>query len=300
MNDELLTELSEVVDQPPAQDEAVLNVEAPADPTPQARDESGKFAGKEPATEPSKDEPKVPETKLEAPAKEPRTIPLAAHLEERKALKAELDAMKAQLAALQNPPKAPAPEPDYTQDPKAYTDHKVQTALEKLQAFEQNTSQKLQSVEQTAAQVAEATQTQQFLQAVNSAEQDFVKTQPDYYDAVNHIRNVRLAQLQIFNPEMTQEQMHSLIRNEEIGMAMRLAQAGRNPIVEAYKLARVHGYAPKQAAAPAIDLPKVAGPKQLPPDQTLGSGASDGADVEDGKTDPFEQAFGEMFKRKSA
>jgi hypothetical protein len=298
MNDELLTSLTEVIEQPPALPEAELNVEAPADAPAQARDESGKFAPKD---EKPKDEPKA-EAPKEQPKPEPkqeqRTIPLAAHLEERRALKAELDAMKAQLAALQNPPKAPAPEPDYAADPKAYTDHKVQTALEKLSALEQ----KQTTVEQTTQQVAQQTETQQFLQAVSTAEADFVKQQPDYFDAVNHIRQVRLQQLQIFNPDMPQEQMYAMIRNEEIGMAMQLAKAGRNPVHAAYALAKAHGYQPKQQQqqAPALELPKVPSPKQLPPDQTLGSSAGDATDIQDDKADPFEQAFGEMFKRKSA
>jgi hypothetical protein len=294
MNDDQLLSLTEVAEAP-VLPEAELNVEAPADKEPVARDESGKFAAKEPAKEPAKVEAEAkPEQKPEA--KEPRTIPLAAHLEERRALKAELDAVRAEIAALKNPPKAPPPEPDYTQDPKAYTDHKVQTALEKLQALEQKTA----TVEQNTQQVAQHTEQQQFLQQVSIAEQEFVKTQPDYFDAVNHIRQVRLQQIQMFSPEVTQEQAIQMIRSEEINMALGLAKSGRNPITTAYQLAKAYGYQPKQAAPP-VELPKVAGPRQLPPDQTLGTGASDGAEVNDGTPDPFEQAFADMFKpRKSA
>lgn len=301
MNDEQLMSLTEVVEQPPALPEAELNVEAPADKEPIARDESGKFAGKD------KEEPaKVEAPKLEAPKEQPkqeqRTIPLAAHLEERRALKAELDAVRAEIAALKNPPKAPAPEPDYTADPKAYTDHKVQSVLEKLQATEQAATQKLQTVEQTAQQVAQQTEQNNFLQAVSAAEQEFIKTQPDYIDAVNHIRQVRFKQIQMFNPEVTPEQAMQVIRDEEIGMAMQLARSGRNPITTAYDLAKAYGYQPKQQQqqAAAVELPKVPGPKQLPPDQTLGTGAATETGEDDGK-DPFETAFSEMFKpRKSA
>jgi translation initiation factor IF-2 len=304
MNDEQLLSLTEVVEQP-ALPEAELNVEAPADKEPIARDESGKFAAKEPAKEPAKVEPKE-EPKLEAPKEqpkqEPRTIPLAAHLEERKALKAQLDAMQAELAALKNPPKPPAPEPEYNADPKAYTDHKVQSVLQQLEQVKGETTKQLETTQQTAAQAAEQAQQQQFLQAISAAESDFVKTQPDYFDAVQHIRQVRLQQIQMFNPEVTQEQAAQIIRNEEIGMAVQLARSGRNPITTAYQLAKAYGYQPKQAKAaePALELPKVPTPKQLPPDQTLGTGAAAG-DVTDDQPDPFEQAFGEMFKpRKSA
>jgi hypothetical protein len=84
-------------------------------------------------------------------------------------------------------------------------------------------------------------------------------------------------------------------------MAMQLAQRGQNPITTAYELAKAYGYQPKQAKAaePALELPKVAGQKQLPPDQTLGTGAASEAELDDAK-DPFETAFGEMFKRKTA
>lgn len=293
----LLPEI-ETTDTPPAEPEVIVTTDPPADKEPQARGEDGKFTG-EAKKEADKAPEAKPEPKVEAkPEPKERTIPLAAHLEERRALKAELDAVRAEIAALKNPPKAPAPEPAYEQDPKAYTDHKVQTALEKLQALEQKT----QTVEQTTQQATEQVMQQRFLQDLSAAETMFVKENPDYFDAIGHIRQVRARQLQMFDPNITQEQISQVIRNEEIGMAIQLARAGRNPITTAYELAQAYGYQRRQPKpAEGLDLPKVPAPKKLPPEQTLGSGDGGATqEVEAESQDPFEDAFKEMFARKRA
>lgn len=297
--DSLLPEIE--TDAPPPEPEVTVTTDPPADKEPQSRGEDGKFKGKEPEKADKAPEAK-PEPKVEAkPEPKERTIPLAAHLEERKALKAELDAMKAELAALRNPPKAPEPEPAYEQDPKGYTDHKLKGVLQQLEQIKGETSKQIETTQQTAQQAQEQALQQRFIQDVQAAEAAFVKENPDYYDALAHMRSIRLQQLQIFNPEMTQEQMVATIRQEELGMAMQLARAGKNPISSAFQLAQAYGYQRKQAkAAEGVDLPKVPKQAQLPPDQTLGSGGAGDKEVEVESTDPFEDAFKEMFARKRA
>lgn len=292
--DSLLPEI-EPTETRPELPEADISTDAPADKEPQARAEDGKFKGEAKKEADPAPEAK-PEQKAEAkPEQKERSIPLAAHLEERRALKAELDAMKAQLAALQNPPKAPAPEPDYAADPKGYTDHKLQTALEKLQEHEKQ----LETVKQTAQQVDAQVGEQRFFNDLQAHEAAFVKEQPDYHEALQHIRMTRFQQLKILAPEMPDNAIAQQIMTEERGMAIQLARAGRDPVRTAYAIAQANGYRRKEAQAPAVELPKVAGPKTLPPDQTLGSGAGGSGESDDEAVDSFDAAFGEMFKKRA-
>jgi hypothetical protein len=290
MNVEDIASLDTIVEEPNLP-EAEVNIEAPADKEPQARDEVGKFKGKEEAPKAADEPPK--EAKVE-PKQEPKTIPLASHLEERRAFKSELDALRAEVAALRNPPKQPAPTPEFQEDPRGYIDHKVLSALEQ-------TKQQVEEVKSLATQSNQTAEEMRFSQHLIAAEQQFVAQTPDYMDALAHIRQIRMKQLQVFDPNITEAQMREQIIREELGLAKQVAMQGRNPAQVAYEIAKAYGHVPKaqQQQAP-VDLPKVAGPKQLPPDQTLGSGSSP---VEDtgGESDEFDKAFGELFgKRRRA
>jgi hypothetical protein len=293
MKDEDIASLDTIVEEPNLP-EAQINVEPPADKDPQVRDETGKFASDKPKEETKVEAPKEqPKPEVKA---EPRTIPLAAHLEERKALKSEMDQLRAEIAALKNPPKAPAPIPEFQDDPKAYVDHKAQSVVERLEA----TSKQVEEAQKTAQMSAQQAERVQFQNYLQQTEAQFVAQTPDYYDALGHIRQIRAKQLQVFDPNITQEQIRDVIIREEMGLAEQIARQGRNPSQTAYEIAKAYGYTPKaaqQAAAAIAELPKVAGPKQLPPDQTLGTGS---APVDDttGEPDAFEQAFGEMFGKK--
>jgi len=290
----LLPEI-EPTETPPELPEAELNTQAPPDKEPQARAEDGKFKGKE-----KEPEAKKPEEKPEP--KQDRTIPLAAHLEERKALKAELDAMRKELEALKNPPKPPAPEPKFEEDPKAYTDHKLNAALEQLKQQQAEAQKQVEQVAQTAQLSREQTERLAFSQQLQAAEAAFVKETPDYYDALAHVRGVRAHQLRLMVPDITDEQIIAQISQEELNLAMQLARQNRNPISTVYQLAAAYGYQKKAASDdPSLKLPDVPGQKQLPPDQTLGSGGRGGDtyDASDQKDD-FDQAWQELFGKRKA
>jgi hypothetical protein len=293
--------MPEVEDVPETQaPDVVVDTTPPEDKAPAARDESGKFTPKEGKKEDKGEaDLKAQEPKAES-KQEQRSIPLAAHLEERRAFRAELDAMKRELEAFKNPPKAPPPTPEFTEDPKAYVDHRVQSALEKLEGQ----TKQIEQVQQTAQQATQQSEAVQFSQTLQAAEAAFVKETPDYYDALGHVREVRVNQLKLLAPGITDDQIVAQIRQEEFGMAQQLARAGRNPIQTVYELARAYGYQKKAAPPPAnvTQLPNVPGPKQLPPDQTLGTGDGGGTqEVDAQNSDPFADAFAEMFgKKKSA
>lgn len=286
----------ETVEEPKLPDVEV-STDAPADKEPPARAEDGKFAPKDGKKEEpkAKDEPK-PEPKVE-PKQEPRTIPLASYLEDKRTWQTKLEAMENELKALKNPPKAPDPEPQFQDDPKGYTDHKVKSALEMLEKQKQEVEQ----VRETAQMSAQQAEILQFSQHLQAAEAAFVKEAPDYYDALSHVREVRANQLKLLAPGITDEQIVAQIRQEETGMAMQLARAGRNPIQTVYELARAYGYQKKQPAAETPQLPNVPKQQQLPPDQTLGTGGGSNADEDDvSNKDPFMEAFGEMFGKRKA
>lgn len=261
-------------------------------------------AAVEPETAPEP-EVKAPEAKAEEPKPEAKPepqekqhVPLAAHLEERRKwreenerVQAEVAKLRADMEALRNPPKAPDPEPDFVQDPKGYVDHRVKDVISKLE----ETGKQVETVGKTAEQVQAETQMNRFMTDLAATEGTFVQSTPDYYDALNHIRNARAMELKILVPDITEDQVAQQIRQEELGLANQLMRQGRNPHEYVYKLAAARGYQRKAAPPPIPEVPK---PTQLAPDQTLGtSGGSEAPDAE--APDEFARAFAEVFKRRA-
>lgn len=293
----VLEGLDEVVDEPSAP-EPVVDPTPPADKP--ARDDAGKFKGKEGEKQPEK-EAKAAEPAKEAPKDEPKTIPLASHLEERNKLRQEMDELRrqhqatmAELEKIKNPPKPPPAEPDFAADPKGYVDHRLRSAVEKLEG---KTEQTAKTAEQAALESAQT----RFHTHLQQTEQAFLAQTPDYYDALNHLRQIRVTEITTLNPELTQEQVVTALRNEELQLAANLVRSGRDPHQVAYQLAKARGYAPKAKDADKV-LPDVPGQKVLPPDQTLGSGAGSPNSGETFLDDDevFDKAFSEMFGRKRA
>lgn len=227
--------------------------------------------------------------------------------------KNELKRLGQELAALKNPPPAKPAAPDFAADPKGYVDHKVQDALAQLEGATKPVKEAAEQANATAAET-------RFQQALQTSEQSFVAQNPEYYDALNHLRGIRASELAMLNPDLTVPQIREIIGREELQLAANLMRSGRNPSQIAYEIAKARGWSPKAAAAAgaaaggaadtgaaaagngASALPHVPGPKQLPPDQTLGTGAGSpnaGDDV-DANQDPFDTAWSEMFGRKRA
>lgn len=287
----------------PVAPEPNVDLTPPADKAPQARADDGKFKGKEGEAKPNSADTKPNSAKEpEKPKDESKTIPLAAHLEERRQHKAEVEdlrkqhqAMMAELEKLKSPPKPPPAEPDFTADPKGYVDTKLGSVLKQL---ETGTAELKKTTEQ-ADQKAEAAR---FFQHMQTTEQQFLAQTPDYYEALNHLRGLRAQEIITLHPDITQEQLKQALSSEEIGLAAQLVRAGRNPHQVAYELARARGYTKKAANGAESLLPKVEKPNQLPPDQTLGtgSGSPNAGETFLDDDEVFEKAFNEMFGRKRA
>ncbi len=288
--------------------EPELNTEAPEDNA-RERNEDGTFKGEKKPEE--KVEQKPEEKKPEV--KEKRTddaVPLAKHLEEKNKLKAELEARDITLKEFQKKlaeleAKLPKPEepktPDFVDDPKGYVDHSNSKVLEAIAEANKKAEESGKKAQETAAQANEQVQLQRFMSDIGRAEQAFVAEHPDYQDALNHIRQIRSFQLQQFQPDITQEQIADVIRQEEIGLAVQLARAGKNPVSTAYELAQKYGYQPKAKEQPKVEtkLPEVK-EKKLPPDQTLGSGSSANDEpYKEGETDPVDLALASLFRKRA-
>jgi hypothetical protein len=295
--------------------EAELNVEAPADKPKPEQGADGKFVAKE--TKDSKDskdgkadEPKVEPTKEEP--KRPETVPLATFLEKTNKLKADLEARDITLKEFQNklaaleaklPKEQPAPEPDFVEDPKGYVDHKLNETLGKIAEANKKAEATGNEAKETAAQAAQQVEYQRAMSVIQQTEQAFVAQNPDYYDALNHLRGVRAAQLREFTPDITPEQIQQVIVTEETNLAIQLMRQGRNPAATALNLAKTYGYQPKPAvkeeAKPEPKLPDVPN-RRLSPDQTLGTGGAGDVEVySKDEVDPFDVAIASL-KRRSA
>lgn len=251
------------------------------------------------------------------PAEAPKLVPLAALHEARseaKALKTQiaelekrrwlsdddaqlLEDLKAQRKAAAEP-KAP----EFLEDPKGYIDHKEKQVSEALKQLREGETRRSEAEKQQ-------TQLNQLLTSVASHEQAFVAANPDYHDALNHVRTVRASQLKMMFPDASDAQVQQQIRNEELGGAHQILARGGNPAEFAYNYAKTLGYVKKQAAAAIANGANGAAPvlqqeiEQKPDKDAVRSlGGGGAAESDDAPASPmppeFHQALKERFTRK--
>lgn len=290
------------------QPEAELNVEAPADKEERERNPDGTFKGEKPEAKEEK-KPEKPEVKAEV-KKTDETVPLAKYMDDKNKLRAELEArdltikqINEKLAAFEkaNAPK-PEAEPDFVEDPKGYVDHKLKGTLEALAKANETTTAEAKKAQEAAAQTAEQVQLQRFTSDLSKREAQFIEQNPDYLDALNHVREIRAFQLQKFEPGITQEQIIEVIRREELQLAVNLARAGQDPIATAFELAQRYGFKPKAKEEPKTDqkiaqLPEAS--RRLPPDQSLGGGHGDPNTEQEAELDPIDTALASLFRKRA-
>jgi hypothetical protein len=193
---------------------------------------------------------------------------------------------------------ATAKDPDFLEDPKGYVDAKLAKAQDALKKLDESDKQRQQR-DQAQQEL------NQLLSTVSTKEQEFLKSTPDYHDAVTHIRQVRGAQLQLAYPNATPEQIVRQIATEEVNAARDILQRGGDPVDFAYKYARTLGYVPKApagaatAGTPATPAPKV---DKDAVRSMGGGGAASTAEEDSGDEMPeFTSALAERFgvrKRK--
>lgn len=273
-------------------------------------DEEPPLEGKPPAKK-SKQQQQAPQ-----PRQQPQTVPLATFLQEKNKFSEALETERAErkkladeLEKIKNPPKAP---PKFAEDPEGYIAHQnkatAQEVLAKLDEHGKKIGEVVDSTKQTAEQRAE----QKFVDDLIASEQVFVQQAPDYHQALLHVRRIAYAQLKVFHPDATDEQLADAIVKQELAMAKQATAAGRNPHELAYALALANGYTKQAPATKKGGKPggKVAlpppqdGEETLDPDLTLGRSNGeapdpDEDDIPDPNThDPFDVALKEMFGRQ--
>jgi hypothetical protein len=290
--------------------EAELNMEPPEDKEARERDEAGKFKAKDGDKKEEKKDDK-PDAKKEETKVEKKTddsVPLAKFLDERAKFKAEIEQRDLTLKQMQarmdewekkHAPK-PEAEPDFVDDPQGYVDTKLSKVLSTLEETRKTATEQGTKAEATAREARETAEIHGFMQNLAQHEAAYVAKNPDYYDALAHVRQIRAYQLEQFEPGITPEKINEIIRREELALAVNLARAGRDPVATAHELARRYGYQPK--APPTKQQQAPTNTNRLPPDQTLGGGqgAPDlSGDDENDRKDEVDTALASLFKKRA-
>lgn len=283
---------------------------APEDET-EPVDKPTEIEAKPPAKEevkPPIEAEKKPEEVKPEPQRRDDRVPLATFLQEKRKMtealeseRAERAKLRQELDALKNPPK---PAPQYDVDPKGFIEHATKAAAQDVIAKLEETKAGVEEVKKHSQQTAEEQQAQRFFDDLGATENEFLAQTPDYYNALNFVRQRVYQQTLEFNPDMTHEAIVESIRRQELAMAAQMMRAGRNPHEAAYRLAMINGYvkaAPpqdgKETADGTTEL-KLKEEKKLDPAKTLGaSGGAAGDDQEDTDDDPLQldQAMKEIF-----
>ena len=230
-----------------------------------------------------------------------QTVPLAILLDERKTFQGRLDEMSRELAkfsALQeridhiqaekNKPE-PEPEPEYLDDPKGYVDHKVAKAEELNKSTADNVAQ-LREHDEARAQ----------LSAINNRlgqfDANFVKDNEDYYDALDHVRQINIENIKAMGATEEQAQNQAA---QAIFMAQTQAlRTGIDPAEYMYNMAKRFGY-----SGPAPDDPGKKEPGTDADDSiiagqnAMGMGGGVAPDDESGdEEDLTDEEFAEAFR----
>lgn len=185
-----------------------------------------------------------------------KTVPLEALREERerrKELQAQLQAMEHRLQMILNAmqqPKTPEPEPavSYDDDPIAYLRTKIDALNEQIARMTQTTETQAQQQQYEA-----------FTRNIAVAEQQFAKDHPDYWDAVQFLRDRRMTELKALG--YTEQQIMPVLAQDAAMLVQQAAANSKNPAEFAYQFAQQLGYQSKQAPqgqqpqAPAFEPP---------------------------------------------
>ena len=169
------------------------------------------------------------------------TVPLATHLEEknaRRAMQRELEELRRTqqelVSRLETQAKPPEEEntPDPEEDPIGYLRYQNEQLAKKIET--------LTSGQETEKQ---AQQSQASLQRLGAMEEQFAKENPDYFDAMEFLRDARVADYMASGD--TEEEAKDNWAKESLFFVQRAAKNGNNPIEVAYTMAKRHGYQPK-------------------------------------------------------
>jgi|SRR5215472_3315 len=247
----------------------------------------------EPQPSPAAAEPAPPAPPVEPPKPDkPEHVPIATLQEERKRrqeaeerarqtelLNARMEerfrAFRDAFTSQQQAPQAP-PSPD--QD--------IFGAVRHMQAEQRQTRAEIDNYKR---QIQAEDQIRQLRQWGANNEATYVRDNPDYYTALNHLRQARIRDLQVLG--MQPAAISQQLQNEEDQLLARAAAERRNPAQWAHELAKARGYTKAAPAAqradgrlppPTVDLNRIeAGQRQSGSLSNVGGGAGrDLGDIE--------------------
>lgn len=141
-----------------------------------------------------------------------------------------------QIAALQQrlSPQQPMPQvPDFESDPAGHLKHQLEVLGSAIGQIRQQEQWRQQQAQQEAA-------LQQAEQAVVGQERAFVDKNPDYYDAVDFMRDKIKRRFETLG--IPKESLDAAVAQDMRQFALKALQAGANPAEKVFQLAKVEGY----------------------------------------------------------
>jgi len=135
------------------------------------------------------------------------------------------------------------PAPDPNEDPLGFINHQMKTLQDQIAAL---TKQQQEASQQTTEQTQQAA----FLSAVNNQIKTFEATNPDYQEAYRHM--IQMRSQDYIDSGMTATEAKAAVANDELAIAARAMQQGKNPAEIVYGMAKRYGFKP----APAKTTPE--------------------------------------------
>jgi hypothetical protein len=181
--------------------------------------------------------------------REESSVPLAALNESRAQLRqtqAELAQMRAQMAdfaKLKEEIDTFRARQQETQQEQEFNSDPLGVIQRQLRELDQKVGQRDRGVEQAGF----GPQDQPIFQTIASQVQEFKKTAPDYDDALQHVLESRKQELMAMGANEYEASQRVGVEAQEL--ATNALRAGQNPGQIVYNLAKLRGYAAKQAAA---------------------------------------------------
>lgn len=166
-------------------------------------------------------------------------------------------------------PQVQAPDPET--DPLGHTMHELAEVKKMLAQVTEQMQGQAQMDQQTAA-------LHNFTSAAQEAGQQFIDRTPDFHQAYDYIRNVRMQDMRDMG--MTDSQAKEALLREEIGVSVQAMNNGQNPAEFIYRIAQRYGYRPQvmpqQVQTPAARMDALQrGQQAAPPNIQAASPAAD-------------------------
>lgn len=164
----------------------------------------------------------------------------------------ELLAQAAQEHVTATAPRAPDPEPapDFSTDPAGFIQHQFKSVHHELARNREEINTLRDTTQHVQQQTQQQAQNAALQQWGAAQEAEFARNQPDYQQAVTHLRNARERILQAAGINDPVD-MQNRLQAEVMQTAAMAYQQGRSFGDVLYKLAGAHGYSPGATAAPA-------------------------------------------------